>query len=456
MENLELDVAQEQLKKYLETSISDSLIFNSFISDLVIFKIGNKYADIGISVEYGLNLINKQYLVDFNIAIKEITQKDINVKLFLKKDYIESYKKQNVINTSKRKEKEVNFAVDRSSVSDKYTFDNYVLTEFNRQAANAVKKSIDSIGMFNPLFIYSKSGMGKTHLLQAGGNYALDNGYEVKYISPNKFTNMVTSAVAAGHIEIEKLKSNFIDTKILLIDDIQLLGNRDTTIQVLFDIFNELISSNKQIILVADRTPDELLGFQDRFITRFGSGLTLSLNEPTVEGYIKIIQKKIQEMDLQLDKWDDDALAYVARTSLTSVRALESSLTRIKYLASDEPVNVRFTYDVVKGYFTGVKADAKTITPDRIIQVVADYYNLTKSNITGKSRKEEITQARHISMWLIRQITKLSYKNIGKQFSNRDHSTVLNAIEKINAHSRIKSSLATVLKILESKVMHIE
>lgn len=438
--NKNLKIISNKIIKELETKIKDEIFLNSFIRDLEVYYTDDKEIHIGITVKYGIDLINEKYLSFFDETIKKIFLKKMEIVFFLK----DKYDKYN--NQPKRKKS--------SQINKNYSFNNFVESDYNKLCIKAVKNSIKSIAEFNPIFIYGKSGIGKTHLLHAIGNLAIDKNINVKLLIPNKFTNEVFIAIQGSNSDVEDLKNKYINNEILLIDDVQLLSSREKTIQILLEIFNHYVENRKQIIVMSDRTPNEMVGFEDRFITRFASGLTLEIKEPKIDDIILILKVKLAKNGFNIKNWNQDTIEYIAKNNQSSIRMLEGAIARIRFMFEANK-NEKYTLSKVRNLFKNVKIEKRYITIDRVVEIVANYYKIPREKIFGSSRKTNITKARHISMKLIRDILKLPYKKIGEKFSKRNHATVMGGIEKITIQSKIDKSLREALKMLENKVLKV-
>ncbi len=279
------------LIEYLEASIADEMVLNSFIRGITLKQIDTESIYLSVASYATKNILVRNYKIVIQSAIDQIFEKKIEIKYIVdgEEETLEKNKKSTPIG---------------KNISDKLFFKNYVEADFNSEAIDISKKLSSNIGKFSPLFITAHSGLGKTHLLHAIGNDFIKKGFSAAYIEPNSFTRTVRELAQEKGDAI----SNYIDTMskfdILLFDDIQYLGDRQVTLKVLFNIINQHSEDGKQIVLVADKTPQELSGFEDRFITRFVSGLSTSIKIPEIEDLIKVLKFKLKRENMKPDKWE--------------------------------------------------------------------------------------------------------------------------------------------------------
>ena len=335
------------------------------------------------------------------------------------------------------------------------TFDNFVVGDCNREShVAALACAYDPGKLFNPLFIYGNSGLGKTHLLCSIGNYVKKNDptKKVYYTDTLKFVERVSDSIKDG--SIDSFKKFMYTVDVLLIDDIQLLANKEKSHEVFFTIFNELVNNRKQICIASDRLPQEIKGIESRLISRFSSGLSVSVDSPEFETSLDILKMKlkISSLDLSINSFDDEALAFIASNFSKDVRSLEGALTRVIFLSIQSKEGSKIDLDFVSSALKGqtVVSDKSGLSPKKIIRCVADYYNLSRQQITSKTRTKNIAMARHISIYLCRKLLDLPYTKIGDEFGGRDHSTIISACEKVENQIKTNSSYKKAIQELES------
>ncbi|MEJ5918747.1 chromosomal replication initiator protein DnaA [Corynebacterium sp. H78] len=313
------------------------------------------------------------------------------------------------------------------SLNPKYTFETFVIGPQNQFAhASAIAVAEQPARAYNPLFISGGSGLGKTHLLHAIGHYArnLDPKLRVRYVSSEEFTNDFINSVRDD--AQESFKRRYRELDMLMIDDIQFLEGKEGTQDEFFHTFNALHQANRQIVLTSDRPPRELKTLEERLRTRFEWGLMTDLQFPDLETRIAILSKKARIDDLQVPH---EVLQYIAENASSSIRELEGSLIQVTANASMRkiPVTLELAEEII-----GTNAAEIELTPDIIISATAEYYDLKVSDLLGSSKTRPVAHARQIAMYLTRSLIDLSLPAIGKEFGNRDHSTVLYAYRKIS------------------------
>jgi len=316
-----------------------------------------------------------------------------------------------------------------SRLNSKYTFENFVMGSTNifaRAAAFAVAES--PAKAYNPLFIYGNSGLGKTHLLHAIGHYALSlyPRFKVRYVSSEEFTNDFINAIQNNRSA--QFLNEYRNIDILMIDDIQFLAGKDQTQEAFFHTFNALHDANKQVVITSDVAPKDLMGFEERLVSRFQWGLTVDIQAPELETRIAILRKKAE---LEKIRVPDEILEYMAERVQSNVRELEGTLIRVTAYAnlSRKQVDMALVQTVLKDI--APVHEETVIAPIEIINAVSSYYKITPDEIYGNSRTAAIAMARQIAMYICREQTNLSLPKIGQIFGNRDHTTVMYANRRV-------------------------
>ncbi len=311
-----------------------------------------------------------------------------------------------------------------------YTFDNYVEGDCNRLARAAGIAVAQKTGTtaFNPLMVYGSVGLGKTHLVQAIGNYIKTHNPNrfVLYVSTEKFTNQYIIAVRNNNIQ--NFSNFYLRVDVLILDDVQFLSGKEKTQETFFHIFNHLHQSGKQIIMTSDRPPRELQGLEDRLLSRFKWGLTADLQTPDLETRIAIILKKLQADGIDIPY---EVVEYLAHSIDTNVRELEGVIVSLMAHAS---LNRReIDMDLARTTLRHLVVDTeREVTIDGILDAITGHYKVELAELKGKSRKKETVFPRQVAMYLAKDFTALSLKSIGYHFGGRDHSTVIHAIQTIS------------------------
>ena len=315
-----------------------------------------------------------------------------------------------------------------------YTFDNFIVGPSNKEAHSAALACAYTPGKFyTPLFIYGNSGLGKTHLLNSIGNYIKQNDPQKKvfYTSSTDFVTAVVNSIKDNSIEKFKNKMNHLD--VLLMDDIQFIAGKEKSHEVFFNIFNELVNNKKQIVLTSDRNPSDIKGLEDRLISRFSSGLSVGMDSPEFETALAILKFRLEYQAVDASMIDDDVLSYIATNFSKDVRKLEGALNRLLFYSINFSGSERIDFKVALAAFKGTgSSDKNELSVNKIKRVVADYYGLTKQQLTSNTRTKNIATARHIAMYFSRKMLDIPFSKIGDEFGKRDHSTVMNACEKVD------------------------
>ncbi len=338
------------------------------------------------------------------------------------------------------------------SLNKRYRFDNFVVGPFNQHAhaaALAVAKSPSK--SYNPLFIYSGVGLGKTHLLHAIGNYVFENHkhLKVEYVTCESFTNDLIISIREE--KMMEFRNRYRSIDILLMDDIQFLAGKQATQEELFHTFNALYQNNKQIVFTSDRSPKEIPSLESRLKTRFEWGLIIDIQIPDPETLVAIINKKASENNIEIPT---DVAFFLATNLPPNIRTIEGAIIRLGAISSleKEPITEEFAKRVLKDI---LRIKDKEISIEEIQKIVADFFGLKPQELKSKKRSKQISLARQIAMYLSRKLTKLSYPHIGEKFGKKDHSTVIYAEnqikEKLQKDRELQNKINTLINIIKSK-----
>jgi len=421
-------VIWDKVLKNLETRINKQS-FAMWLKDTEPLSIDGDLLKIRVKDDVAARHLKDQYLKDIEEIIESATGKKYNCEFITESSAYENPKKndsspfENITTTPRMENERV------SPLNQNYTFENFVVGP-NNQLAHAAAKSVSRspATQFNPLFIYGGTGLGKTHLIQAIGHYLLKERPYLKilYISTEQFINEFIYSIQTNTQQSFKIKYRNVD--ILLIDDIQFLERKEETQNEFFHTFNTLYENKKQIVISSDRPPKQIATLADRLRTRFEWGMITDIQTPNLETREAILRNKAAKEDIVIS---DEAFNYIARRITSSIRALESALANLRmvYDIYREPISVRHVKEHLKHLFD--EETSRKVTPNDIISRVADLYGVTVEDIISKSRQSKVVMPRFVSMYLTRKLTDMTTTDIGKQFGDRDHSTVVNAINKI-------------------------
>ncbi len=347
-----------------------------------------------------------------------------------------------------------------SNLKSNYNFENFIVGESNKFAKLTALAVAEKPGqMYNPLFIYGNSGLGKTHLMHAIGNYAVKNNKsKVLYVTSEKFVDDFIginkrNQDGTNFDSVEIFKKKYRDVDILIIDDIQYLGNGVKTQQEFFNTFNELYDKNKQIIISSDRSPDDLKLLEDRLRTRFNWGITINIEPPEFELRLHIIENKLKGQMLNTE-FPKEVQEFIASNCTSDVRKLEGAITRVIAYATmmnGSDITLELADEALKGYF--VKTIVSKNKIEQVQQIVANHYNITVDDMKSKRRMASIAFPRQVAMYICRTSLKESFPKIGIEFGGKDHTTVMHSVDKIKKQMNKEKDLKDEIEKIIAKIL---
>ena len=395
--------------------------------------------------------------------LKEITgQEDIRLNCIVVKEDLSESKKSESLNDEKPSKKSVepetsssnsNAAENKKTnfkkhqlLQEEYTFDTFIPGDNSNFAYNASIAVAKNPGkQYNPILLYGGSGLGKTHLMQAIGNYIYNNGGEklkICYVSAETFTNEFTVSIKEGKTNAFKNKYRNLD--VLLLDDIHFLQNKEQTQEELFYTFNALHEKKAQMVFTCDRPIKEIKNMAARLVSRLANGLCIDLQPPSYETRVAILQKKIDLMDKTLSQ---DIVEYIAKNIETNVRDLEAALNKVFGYADlvEKKPDLEITKHLLKDVMDS--GSNESISIDVIQKVIADNYQISVADLKGKKRDKKFVIPRQIAIYVARELTEMAYTDIGNEFGGKDHSTIMSAYNKIAEQIKIDSSLESKIQL---------
>ena len=426
--------------------------FKTWIKPLKIYKLDGNVLTLTFSSleddastdERSIVYIEKRYLKFLEVTVCEVMNKEYQVIIMssAEKKEDELKKKTSSVSTDN--------SLASQNLNPNYTFDTFVIGTNNNLAHAASLAVAETPGqIYNPLFIYGGAGLGKTHLMQAIAHFiiASDPSKKVLYVTSETFTNELIESVKTN--KNTEFRNKYRNIDVLLIDDIQFIIGKVSTQEEFFNTFNDLYLLGKQIVISSDRPPKEMETLPDRLRTRFESGLPVDIQIPTYETKMAIINRKAEISGLDIPYEVSD---YVATHIKSSIRELEGALTKLSAFSklSHTPITVEFAEQTLKDL---ISPDAKKeITPELIIQTVADHFNVKYDDLLSSKRTADIVHPRQIAMYLCRQMTTAPLQAVGKALGNRDHTTVIHGAEKIAQEVIKNDSMRNTIDIIIKKI----
>ena len=429
--------------------------FNTWFKPLKLQELNTKDNKIIIQVPMG---VHKTTLETSWHQVIEETLQELTGNTFELAYVLEDFQATKEKNEDKIKSKKANEEVFVTNLKKEFTFDNFVTGDTNKFAKTAAIAVAEAPGkIYNPLFMYGKSGVGKTHLMHAIGNYITEHSnLKVLYTTSDSFKDDYTN-IAGGTNDnsferAEYFKNKYRDVDVLLIDDIQFLVGAEKTQQGFFHTFNELHDKNKQIIITSDRSPEDLKLLEERLRSRFTWGLPVDIYPPDYELRCRIIRDKIRYLNLST-MMNDDVINYIANSCDTDVREIEGAINRLQaYTAVYAPPNItlEFAMEALGDYVNNNIYSMSNITV--VQKAVADYYGITVEALKGKKKSKNIAYPRMLGMYMARIMTNESFPRIGLEFGGRDHSTVIHACDKIEEDLKDNKQLQEIINEIKTKI----
>ncbi|MCL2050658.1 MAG: chromosomal replication initiator protein DnaA [Lachnospiraceae bacterium] len=433
---------------YNEYELS-KVAYETFIEPLIFHDINEETNEIIISSPDDqaqvIKVITSKYALFFKVTITELIGVDCNVVFILEKDKEsgQSAKATNII-------RNVNY--ENANLNSKYLFETFVVGSNNRFAHSAALAVAELPGqVYNPFYIYSSSGMGKTHLIHAIGHSILNNNpnSKVLYTTSEDFTNEVIAAIRSGNAtKMVEFREKYRTVDVLLLDDVQFIIGKESTQEEFFHTFNSLHMDNKQIILTSDKPPKDLETLEERLRSRFSWGLIADMQAPDYETRMAILQRNAEQQNKIIN---NEIFDYIAKNVTSNVRELESAFNKVLAFSKIEnkQLNMKGVEETLKDI---IYEEKREITPTLIINIVAEHYNVDPAEITSKRKNQEFVQPRHVVMYLCRKLTDYPYKQIAKILGKKDHSTVIHGYDKIKndilTNEELKNKIDIIIKVI--------
>ena len=434
--------------------------FNTWIKPLKVYDVIDDTAYILVNKDSSVEYIDKKYRLPLMVCIAEITGKEYEIQFVSEDDdKLNEIHNASIDNGQKKKTKSL---AEKAGLNPKYTFDTFVVGGNNNFAHAASLAVAESPGeVYNPLFLYGGVGLGKTHLMHSIAHFILDKNPKKKvlYVTSETFTNELIDALRNGKTAgNESAMLNFRDKyrniDVLLIDDIQFIIGKESTQEEFFHTFNHLHTLGKQIIISSDKPPKDIETLESRLRTRFEWGLIADISSPDYETRMAILQKKIELDHLEKYNIKNDVLDYIAANVKSNIRELEGSLNKLialyKLNNNNNPIDIALAAEALKDIISS--DNRREVTPELILDIVADHFGITVADLKSKKRDSEIAVPRQICMYLMRTMTDTALKGIGAVLGGKDHSTVKYGVEKIAKDIESDGMMTNTINIIKKKI----
>ena len=445
------ELIKETLKK--EYSLSE-ISYNTWVAPLKFYEVKNNVVVILIPLDqaHALNYISNKYKSYFQVTISEMMDHTYDISFILEKDTLNKEETNN--STSLKSNPVYNINYENANLNPKYKFDTFVVGSNNKFAHSASLAVAESPGeAYNPLYLYGGAGLGKTHLMHSIGHFVLEQNPNTKvlYVTSEAFTNEVIESIRSGNsAAMTKLREKYRTVDVLMVDDVQFIIGKESTQEEFFHTFNVLHSAGKQIILSSDKPPKEMETLDERFRSRFEWGLIADIQAPDYETRMAILRKNAENYDKQID---DHIFQYIATNIKSNIRELEGAFNRIiakSRIMNTSEITLELAEDALKDIIH--PDQPKEITPNLIIEMVAEHFEVTSSDILSKKRNSEFVLPRQVAMYLCRNMLEISLSNLAKILGKKDHTTIIHGINKIEDELLTNEELKNKIEIIKKKI----
>ena len=433
---------------------SSNISYNTWIAPLTVYEVTDDTVYILVKLRASLEHIEEKYLLPFKVCIAEVTGYEYEVSFVTDDHVVIQEKKDTAV-----KKQQSNAIFEQANLNPKYTFDTFVVGSNNNFAHAASLAVADSPGeIYNPLFLYGGVGLGKTHLMHSIAHFILekDPTKKVLYVTSETFTNELIDALKIGkngnELAMTTFREKYRNNDVLLIDDIQFIIGKESTQEEFFHTFNHLHVSGKQIIISSDKPPKDIETLEARLRTRFEWGLIADISSPDYETRMAILRKKEELDGLERYHIPDEVMQYIANNITSNIRELEGSLNKLIALANleNKPIDIPLAAEALKDMIS--PNNTREITPELIIEVVSDHFNVPAAELKGKKRNAEIVLPRQIVMYLCRKMTDTPLKTIGLILGGKDHASVSHGVKKIEHDVKTDEALNNTVNIIKKKL----
>lgn len=431
-----------------EHDISD-ISFDTWIRPLEVYGIDGTTLYILVpSEQMTLSYISKKYYLPLKVAIAEIIGIEYEIQ-FILPEQAKNIRSKN--NTGKKQP--LSEKANKSNLNPNYTFDTFVVGSNNRFAQSASLAVAESPGeAYNPLYIYGGPGLGKTHLMHSIGHFILEGNPNAKvlYVTSEEFTNEVIESIRSGNASaMNKFREKYRTIDVLMIDDVQFIIGKESTQEEFFHTFNALHSAGKQIILTSDKPPKEMETLEERIRSRFEWGLMADIGTPDYETRMAILRRKVEADDMKLS---DEILNYIATNIKSNIRELEGALNKLLAYSNLEKTEITMEIAVKELQNIITPDKPREITPQLIIEVVSEHFQISLDQMISKNRSNEIAKPRQIAMYLCKNMTDIPLDSIGTLLGGRDHSTIIHGVNKITKELDTNENTRNLIETIKKKI----
>ena len=451
-----MDAVIEKWEEILQTVKSEYEVtdvpFNTWLKPLKVYEVDGKLITVVVPSEQaaiGVNYISKRYKIPLQVTICVLTgMEECEVRFVLEKDLPKKTEK----NTSYDKQVQ-DTRYEEAHLNPKYTFDTFVVGSNNKFAQAAALAVAESPGdTYNPLFIYGGAGLGKTHLMHSIAHFILehDENSRVLYVTSEEFTNELIETIRNGNnTAMSKFREKYRNIDVLLVDDIQFIIGKESTQEEFFHTFNSLHSAKKQIIISSDKPPKDMEILEERFRSRFEWGLIADITLPDYETRMAILHKNEEMNGYNIS---EDVIKYIATNIKSNIRELEGSLNKLIALSNleNKPIDIPLAAEALKDMIS--PDDNRAVSPELIIEVVSEHFNVPVAELKGKKRNAEIVLPRQIVMYLCRNMTDTPLKSIGALLGGKDHASISHGVKKIEQDMKTDEALNNTINIIRKKI----
>ena len=433
---------------------SSNISYNTWIAPLTVYEVTDDTVYILVKLRASLEHIEEKYLLPFKVCIAEVTGYEYEVSFVTDDHVVIQEKKDTAV-----KKQQSNAIFEQANLNPKYTFDTFVVGSNNNFAHAASLAVADSPGeIYNPLFLYGGVGLGKTHLMHSIAHFILekDPTKKVLYVTSETFTNELIDALKIGkngnELAMTTFREKYRNNDVLLIDDIQFIIGKESTQEEFFHTFNHLHVSGKLIIISSDKPPKDIETLEARLRTRFEWGLIADISSPDYETRMAILRKKEELDGLERYHIPDEVMQYIANNITSNIRELEGSLNKLIALANleNKPIDIPLAAEALKDMIS--PNNTREITPELIIEVVSDHFNVPAAELKGKKRNAEIVLPRQIVIYHCRKMTDTPLKTIGLILGGKDHASVSHGVKKIEHDVKTDEALNNTVNIIKKKL----